>query len=174
MLEAMANRLEYYLIKGLSFKLSPGASYVTNRSTVKWYTSGSQIYVSGQGVRVIRLQVNGDGWVDSSTVRLVYTLTNTAGANIALRPVGGPWSMFSRVRCMYQGAICDDIRAYNRTHEMMSILTSKANRDNDDVEGFGRRWDNTNFYPDVYHKYIGANADAAEQLDYAGIGPGAP
>ena len=50
--------------------------------------------------------------------------------------------MFSRVRVMYQGAVVEDISAYNRTHEMMSILTSKVNRDNDDVSGFGRRWKN--------------------------------
>ena len=81
MVEAMANSVEYYLIDGLSFTLSPGASYVTNRRNVTWYTSGSQIYVSGQGARVIRPQMNGDGWVDPSTVRLVYTLINTATNN---------------------------------------------------------------------------------------------
>ena len=36
MVEAMANSVEDYLIDGLSFKLSPGASYVTNRRTVTW------------------------------------------------------------------------------------------------------------------------------------------
>ena len=61
--------------------------------------------------------------------------------------------MFSRVRVMYQGAVVEDISAYNRTHEMMSILTSKINRDNDDVSGFGRRWDNETYYP----SYEGAN-----------------
>ena len=40
MVEAMTNSVEYYLIDGLSFKLSPGASYVTNRRNVTWYTSG--------------------------------------------------------------------------------------------------------------------------------------
>ena len=34
MVEAMANSVEYYLTDGLSFKLSPGASYVTNRRNV--------------------------------------------------------------------------------------------------------------------------------------------
>ena len=82
MVEAMANSVEYYLIDGLSFKLSPGASSVTNRRKVTWCTSGCQIYVSGQGARVIRIQMNGDGWVDPSTVILIYTLTNTAGSNI--------------------------------------------------------------------------------------------
>ena len=167
MVEAMANSVEDYLIDGLSFKLSPGASYVTNRRNVTWYTSGSQIYVSGQGARVIRLQMNGDGWVDPSTVRLVYTLTNTATNAQVLRPISGPWSMFSRVRCMYQGAICDDISSYNRTHEMMSILTSRANRDNDDVEGFGRRWDSQNYYPDNFHRFIGPEVSLFDRASVA-------
>ena len=141
MVEAMANSVEDYLIDGLSFKLAPGASYITNRRNVTWYTSGSQNYISGQGARVIRIQMNGDGWIDPSTVRLVYTLTNTAGAGLTLRPVGGPWALFSRVRCMYQGCLCDDIASYNRTHEIMSILTSKANRQNDNCSGFGRSSD---------------------------------
>ena len=41
MVEAMANSVEDYLIDGLSFKLSPGASYVTDRRSVTWYASGS-------------------------------------------------------------------------------------------------------------------------------------
>ena len=71
--EAMANNVEYYLIDGLSLNLSPGASDVSNRCNVTWYTSGAQSYISGQGARVIIIQLNGDGWVDPSTVRLVYT-----------------------------------------------------------------------------------------------------
>ena len=31
MVEAMANSVEDYLINGISFKLSPGASYITDR-----------------------------------------------------------------------------------------------------------------------------------------------
>ena len=146
MVEAIANSAEYYLIEGLNFKLSPGASYITDRKSVTCFTSGSQNYISGQGARVIRLQINSDAWLDPSTVRLHYTLTNTS-STLTLRPVGGPWSMFSRVRVMYQGAVVEDISDYNRAHEMMSILSSKANRDNNDVSGFGRRWDNDYYYP---------------------------
>ena len=68
-----------------------------------------------------------------------------ATPNNMLRPVVGPWHFFRRVRCSYQGAICDDIDNYHRTHEMMHILTSKANRENDDAEGFGFRWDSDDF-----------------------------
>ena len=90
MVEAMANSVEDVLIPGLSFRLEPGASYVTDRRNVTWYASGAQNYVSGQGARVIRIAINGDGWIDPSTVRLSYTLNNTAANPLILRPIGGP------------------------------------------------------------------------------------
>ena len=61
MVEAMSKRVEYYLIDGLSLKLSPGASYVTSPESATWWTSGVQSYISGQGARVIRIQINGYG-----------------------------------------------------------------------------------------------------------------
>ena len=63
-----------------------------------------------------------------------------------IRIISGPWSFIRRARCLVGGAIVDDIDYYNRVHEMLHILTSKNNRDNDDVEGFGQRWDNENIY----------------------------
>jgi hypothetical protein len=44
---------------------------------------------------------------------------------------------FRRGRCIVGGAITDDIDQYNRVHEFLNILSSKANRDNDMVDGFG-------------------------------------
>ena len=38
---------------------------------------------------------------------------------------------------------------YNRTHQMFEMLTSKSNRDNSDIEGFGYRSDSQN--PDITH-----------------------
>ena len=158
MVEATANSVEDYLIDGLSFKLSPGASYVSERKSVSWFASGAQSYISGQGARVIRLQINGDGWLDLSTVRLIYTLRNNITTTKALlRPICGPWSFFRRARMLMGGAICDDIDSYGRNHEMLHILTSKANRDNDDVEGFGYRWDNDTFC--TYAGFIGTDAN---------------
>jgi hypothetical protein len=94
MVEAMANSVEDYLIDGLSFKLSPGASYITSRRSCTWYTSGAQSYISGQGARVIRLQINGDGWIDPSTLQLLSTIRNNGAAGQVLRPFGGPWHLF--------------------------------------------------------------------------------
>ena len=72
MVEAIANSAEDYLISGLDFKISPGASYIVDRKSVTWFASGSQSYVSGQGARVVRIQMNSDGWVDPSIVRLNF------------------------------------------------------------------------------------------------------
>jgi len=147
MVDAMANSVEDYLIEGLSFKLSPGASYVTDRRSVSFFTAGSNIYQSGSGARVIRINLTGDGWLDPSTVRMVYTLVNNDSTETKiLRPLSGAWSFFRRARCLVGGAIIDDVDYYNKVHEMMHILTSRNNRDNDDVEGFGTRWDADGVY----------------------------
>ena len=124
----MASSVEDYLIEGLSFKLNPGASYVTDRRSVSYFTAGSNIYQSGSGARVIRINLTGEGWLDPSTVRLSYTLVNNeTTATKILRPISGPWGFFRRARCLVGGAIVDDIDYYNRMHEMLHILTCKAN-----------------------------------------------
>ena len=161
----MANSVEDYLIDGLSFKLSPGASYVAERRSVSYFPSGSNIYQAGSGARVIRVNLTGEGWLDPSTVRLTYTLVNNAGETKVLRPLSGPWSFFRRARCLVGGAIVDDIDYYNRVHEMLHILTSKANRDNDSIEGFGARWDDDKNYiakwDASYESQIGAGQSRA-------------
>ena len=77
---------------------------------------------------------------------MIFTLNNKDATN-TLYLIAGPWSWFRRVRCSYQGAIVDDIDSYHRTHEMMHILTSTPNRSEDDVEGWGYRWDDYTSYP---------------------------
>ena len=147
MVDAIANSTEDYLIDGLSFKLQPGASYITDRRSVNYYASGSNIYTSDSGARTIRINLTADGWLDPETVRVAFTLVNTDGnAAHLLRPLTGGWGFFRRGRCMVNGAIIDDIDYFNRVSEMLHILTSKSNRDNDEVEGFNTRWDNDDNY----------------------------
>ena len=106
----MASSVEGCLIEGLSFKLNPGASYVTERRSVSYFTAGSNIYQAGSGARVMRINLTGEGWLDPSTVRLTYTLVNSDGsAGKVLRPISGPWCFFQRARCLVGGAIVDDV-----------------------------------------------------------------
>lgn len=147
MVDAVVNSVEDYLIDGLSFKLSPGASYVTDRRSVSYWVAGSNVYQPGSGARVARINLTGDGWLDPSTVRVLYTLVNAdSTVEHILRPLTGPWGFIRRARCLSGGALICDIDYYNRVHEMMHILTSKNNRDNDEIEGFGPRWDDDESY----------------------------
>ena len=58
MAEAIANGIEDKLINALSFKLAPGASYVTDRRSVTFHPQGSNIYMPGQGTKLIRIPLH--------------------------------------------------------------------------------------------------------------------
>ena len=59
-MEAHANSGEDRLIDGLSFKLSPGASYVQERRSVGFHITGSDRYTSESGVKLTKLQISVD------------------------------------------------------------------------------------------------------------------
>ncbi len=123
MVEAMASGIEDKLIDGLSFKLNPGASYVTDRRSVTYHPQG-------------------DNWLDPSTLRIMFTLTNDdLVAAKRLRTLSGPWSFFRRMRILAAGQLVEDIDNYNRIHEMMHLLIAKDSRQNDAAEAFGQTWD---------------------------------
>ena len=113
------NSSEDILSDSFQFKVPLGASYVADRRSVPYFTAGRNIYQSGSGAKIIRINVAGDGWLDPSTVRLHYTLANTSTASTArLRTIGGPWSFCRCVRCICGGEIVDDTDYYNRVREM--------------------------------------------------------
>jgi hypothetical protein len=76
-MEATAQSVEDYLIDGLTFKLHPGASYITNRRSVSYFPHGGNTY-SPVGVKVIKMMLTGQDWLDPSTVRMQFDLLNTA------------------------------------------------------------------------------------------------
>ena len=141
-MEAHANSVEPVLIDGLSFKLSPGANYVTERKSVTFHPSGSSEYSSTAGTRLIKLLLTGDGWLDPSTFRIAFDLVNKDSAVLhLLRPLGGPWTFFRRMRILVANTICEDIDNYNRCHQLFSIITASDSRMNTNAEGFGQDWD---------------------------------
>ena len=162
MVDPMASIAEDYLIESFQFKIPPGASYVTDRRAVSYFTSGSNIYTSNGGTKVIRINWTGDGWLDPGSIRLHYTLANTDSTlTNNLRTIGGPWSFFRRARCLIGGALVDDDDYYNRVHEMVHILTTNNNRDNDDSEGFGYRWDSRGNYLNYDNAHLPGIASGA-------------
>ena len=145
-MESMTNSTEDYLIDGLSFKLPPGASYVTDRKSSTFWSVGSNAYTPAGGVKLIKFQLNGDdsNWLDPSTVVMQFELVNTtagAGATI-LRPVGQPHLFFKRLRVLAGGQVVEDIQDFGRNSELITSLNNDHVRDNYDAQGFGNRFDN--------------------------------
>ncbi len=58
-----------------------------------------------------------------------------------VRPVGGPWSFFRRMRVLAGNPLIEDIDNYNRVHQLFSILTPADTRSNVNGEAFGQDWD---------------------------------
>ena len=110
MVEAFANGVEDKLIDGLSFKLAPGASYITDRRSVTFHPQGSNIYKPGAGTKLIRILLTGDNWLDPSRFRVMFDLNNDETNVVkALRPLGGPWTFFRRMRILCAGQLVEDI-----------------------------------------------------------------
>lgn len=134
-MESHAQSVEDNLIDSLSFKLRPGASYVTDRRSCSYFSQGNQF--SPSGVKVIKMQLNSaDGWLDPSTVKLFMNIKNDGDEPITPR-VKGAWGMFSRLRVLCSGAICEDIDHYGRLHEQFDMMRPVEKRANDAIEGFG-------------------------------------
>ena len=89
--------VEDEMINSLSFKIDPTANYVTYRKFVTYQAQGSDIYTAGNSV--VKFNITGTGqYSDPSTVRFVYTLTNSDGvANHVLYPLSGPWVFFQKM-----------------------------------------------------------------------------
>jgi len=97
-METYANGIvEDEMISSLSFKIDPTANYVIDRKSVTYQAQGSDIYTAGNGVVKFNITRTGQ-YLDPSTVRFVYTLTNTDGVtNHILYPLSGLWGFFQKM-----------------------------------------------------------------------------
>ena len=159
-LEATTNAIEDHLIDAISFKLAPGASYVTDRRSVSYFPQGSNIYKPQTGTKVIKIALTGTGeWLDPSTLQLQFKLEN-GDQTKALFVVGQPHTFFRRARLMCGGTVVEDIDQYNRVHEMLSVLSGKFNRDMDDVSSVSKRWDSDEVYNAISKNLLDATDNA--------------
>ena len=110
---------------------------------------GSNVYESGSGTRLIKIQLSGDEWLDPSTFRVAFDIVNkedsTTGAAKRLRVLGGPHSFFRRARLLAGGQVIEDIDNFNRVSQMLQLLKSKHSRQNEMSEGMGVEWSEHGF-----------------------------
>ena len=132
------------LVDNLSFKLQKGASYITDRRSVRFYPSGSNVYKPTSGNRVLKFSLNAEdnGWLDPQSVRVFFTVQNLdQDLNRKLRPLAPPYSFFRRMRIIAGNQVVEDFDNYNRVHQMFSKLMSQGARKDEANEGFGYRYD---------------------------------
>ena len=102
----------------LDFSLPPAnTAVVDRRQHVRAYpTSASTL--SPTGTRTVRIRLGGDDFVDASSVRIQYTIKETANAvGKKLVPFCGPWGAWSQVYLRSNGVELDNIPQYGRFHQ---------------------------------------------------------
>ena len=96
------------LVPGLDFRGGvPSAEYVTSSRLVRWRAEVGDRF--SQAARQLRFRLVDDFWLQSGTVRLQVTVTNTSGAN-PLQHRTDPLAMFSSARLYMGGQLVEDIQ----------------------------------------------------------------
>ena len=109
--------------------------HIDSSRSVEYQAVGSNIYSARSGAKVVQFRLSDDrAWLDPSSIRVQYKITNTAPD---VEP-GGPGTppnvenlyplkahgFFNRMRVMSRSSLIEDIGEYNRVHEMFQILKS--------------------------------------------------
>ena len=82
--------------------------------------------------------MNGEGWLDPSTVRLMFCVMHIDGdVSKTLRPIGYCHGFFRRLRLSVRGQIIEHIQDFNRVSHMLNNFENAETRLNDMCEGFG-------------------------------------
>ena len=102
-MEGHTQSVEDNLIESLSFKLRPGASYITDRRSVSFFPQGGNDYAP-KGVKVIKIMLTGDSWLDPSTLKLFMDVRNSS-TGIITPVINGGWGMVRRIRVLCGGKL---------------------------------------------------------------------
>ena len=113
-LEVHAAGLDDALFAGMSFTNRNTASYVTGRrSTAFAPVSGGVCSPSNLRIMQFSMQDCNGQWLDGSTLRLDFVLSNT-GTQPLYPITNSPASMFARLRVLAGGVEVTDIAEYGR------------------------------------------------------------
>eukprot|EP00975_Prorocentrum_lima_P001347 291422-Prorocentrum_lima.AAC.1 len=75
-------------INALKYKLPGAASYINDRKSATFLAEANDY--NPQGIRVIQVELVGDGFADLSTLKMYYRFTNTSGDAQSITPLPSP------------------------------------------------------------------------------------
>ena len=124
-MESITDNDEDLLVDSLSFKLPGSGQYVTDRRSVSYQTDGGNIYSSQTGSRILKFRLSGEGWLDPSTVRVMFDVMNTSGDDTkTLKPKGHCHGFFKRLRLSIRGQTIEDSSEFARCSHMFNMFKS--------------------------------------------------
>ena len=117
------------LIDGLHFGSRNTASYVTARRAATFHPSSASSW-KPSGVRLMRFNLADQaGWLDGSTLRLAFTISNTRKDGSITPVVDSPASLLRRVRVIANGsAVVEDVEEYGRVYQMFAEMLPAQKR----------------------------------------------
>ena len=140
----IAGGVESILLDELSFKPSPGASYILNKSQVRFYPSGRSIYSPTSGQRVCKINLTGPSnmWLNPQSIRMVFDLKNTVTGdgtdNHELRMLTGGWGFWRRLDVRMGGVQVESISNMNRVQELFMQLSAATTHERELIMSGGR------------------------------------
>jgi len=109
------------MLQALSYELpAPSTAIVDRKQHVRAYPSSASS-LSSTGTKTCRIRTGGEDFVDGSSLRVQYTITNLT-ADKYVRPVTGPWALWQQVYCRSAGTELDNIGHYGRWHNQHGWL----------------------------------------------------
>ena len=134
-METLLTTVEDNILDSLTFQLGSSANYITERKSVSFYASGSNIYSPG-GTTLLKFHLTDDSaWLDPSTLRLQFKLNNTGGEVLKLLNTN-PANFFRRIIIRCNGVLIEDLDYYNRLTNMMMHLMPYQKKFNMMAENF--------------------------------------
>ena len=94
-METILTTVEDNILDALTFQLGSSSNYITERKSVSFYATGSNIYSPG-GTTLLKFNLTDDSaWLDPSTLRLQFKLNNAMDDKILKLINANPAIFFS-------------------------------------------------------------------------------
>jgi hypothetical protein len=83
-METILTTVEDNILDSLTFQLGSSSNYITERKSVSFYASGSNIYTP-QGTTLLKFHLtDNSAWLVPSTIRLQFKFNNTGAGALSL------------------------------------------------------------------------------------------
>jgi hypothetical protein len=137
-MESILSTVEDTLLGSLSYKIDPksGSSYVTEKKSVTFFASGSNIYDPLRGTKVLRFNLASDQFIDLSSL-VVSVMCNVGVTGIATPLSTAGHILFNRLRFIVSGTVVEDIENFAVASQLFHRCLSHEKKVNTSQCGFG-------------------------------------